>query len=88
LIFGASSSAGIFDATAKVILRIVTLLASFPADQICQFLDDICSAAEDADMLAKFDRIFHEVAGFVGVKLASRDDPDARGLFSAWNTIH
>jgi hypothetical protein len=78
LIFGASSSAGIFDATAKVILRIVAVLAAFPVEQVCQHLDDICAAAaaEETASLERFDRTFHEVAAFLGVKLASRDDPD------------
>jgi hypothetical protein len=56
LIFGAASSAGIFDATAKVILRVVCSLAAFPRDQVCQHLDDICAAAaQGSDSLHKFD---------------------------------
>jgi hypothetical protein len=77
LIFGAASSAGIFDATAKVVLRVVCSLAAFPRDQVCQHLDDICAAAaQGSDSLHKFDHMFHQVAEYVGVKLASREDPE------------
>jgi hypothetical protein len=77
LIFGASSSAGIFDATAKVVLQLVCKITSFPKDQICQHLDDICAAAADSDdSLARFDGQFHAAAAAIGVKLASREDPD------------
>jgi hypothetical protein len=77
LIFGCSSSAGIFDATAKVILRLVCKMASFPKDQVAQHLDDICAAAEaGSGLVEKFDTMFQQVAGRLGVKLASRDDPD------------
>jgi hypothetical protein len=77
LIFGASSSAGIFDATAKVILGIVCVLAQFPRDMVCQHLDDICAAAPAGSAaLDKFDSVFQHVAQQVGVKLASRSHPD------------
>jgi hypothetical protein len=78
LIFGASSSAGIFDATAKVVLRIVLGLSQFPAGSVCQHLDDICAAAPEHSVaeLQRFDETFQAVASYVGVKLASREDPD------------
>jgi hypothetical protein len=77
LIFGASSSAGIFDATAKVFVQIVCKLAQFPKSRICQHLDDICAAAGPGDeSLERLDRVFHLVAADIGIKLASRDDPD------------
>jgi hypothetical protein len=77
LIFGASSSAGIFDATAKVFLQIVCAITKFPRQQICQHLDDICAAAADGDRsLWELDAQFQATAAEIGVKLASRDDPD------------
>jgi hypothetical protein len=77
LIFGAASSAGIFDATAKVVLQLVCRMSAFPAAQVYQHLDDICAAAAAGDdSLEHFDQVFHSVAAEVGVKLASRDDPD------------
>jgi hypothetical protein len=77
LIFGAASSAGIFDATAKVILKLVCVAANFPRSMVCQHLDDICAAAPtDSVLLHRFDEKFQEIAGIVGVQLADRADPD------------
>ena len=76
LIFGSASSAGIFDDAAKVVLDLVCRLAGFPADMICQHLDDICAAAAVKEVLDKFDDTFSEVAEELGVKLAPRDDHD------------
>lgn len=76
LIFGAVSSAGIFDAVAKIILFIVIKKANFFPDQCIQHLDDICAAAsENSNLLHKFDDKFFEIAALLGVKLAPRDDP-------------
>ena len=75
LIFGSASSAGIFDYTAKVVLDLVCRLAGFPADMICQHLDDICAAAAAVkEVLDAFDDTFTAVAKELGVKLAPRDD--------------
>jgi len=77
LIFGGSSSAGIFDATAKVVLELVCRKAEFPREMVCQHLDDICAAAQaDSRALHVFDQTFQEIAGAIGVKLAPRDDPE------------
>lgn len=76
LIFGATSSAGIFDAVAKIILFIVIKKAGFYSDLCIQHLDDICAAAaENSNLLHKFDDKFFEIAALLGVKLAPRDDP-------------
>ena len=76
LIFGSASSAGIFDDAAKVVLDLVCRLAGFPADMICQHLDDICAAAAVKEVLDAFDDTFSAVAKELGVKLAPRDDHD------------
>ena len=76
LIFGSASSAGIFDDAAKVVLDLVCRLAGFPADMICQHLDDICAAAAAKEVLDTFDNAFMETARELGVKLAPRDDHD------------
>ena len=76
LIFGAKSSAGIFDEGAKVVLELVCLLANFPLERVCQHLDDACAASGDFEELSKFDECFRQVAEQVGVKLAPRDDHD------------
>jgi hypothetical protein len=77
LIFGASSSAGIFDRTAKLIITIVIFLSGFPKHMICQHLDDTVAAAPAADnSIYEFDKMFQQVAERVGISLAPRDDPD------------
>ena len=78
LIFGCSSSAGIFDALAKLVLELVCRMTGFPRDMVCQHLDDICAAvaAEELGKLQKFDEGFQEVARMVGVKLAPREDKE------------
>jgi hypothetical protein len=77
LIFGGSSSAGIFDEGAKTVLDFVCRHAHFPRAMVCQHLDDVCAAApSSSDAVHKFDKSFIEIAEYVGVKLAPRDDPD------------
>jgi hypothetical protein len=44
---------------------------------VCQHLDDVCAAAPStSDAVHRFDKSFMEIAEYVGVKLAPRDDPD------------
>ena len=77
LIFGCASSAGIFDRLAKAVLHVVRTRANFPANMICQHLDDCCAAAPaNSDSLHVFDATFTEVATKLGVKLAPQEDPD------------
>jgi hypothetical protein len=77
LIFGCASSAGIFDDGAKVVLDLVCRRAQFPKEFVCQHLDDACAAAaHESDAVHRFDAAFMEIASYVGVKLAPRDDPD------------
>jgi len=77
LIFGASSSVGIFDQVAKLVLAIVLVFCKFPAEWVCQHLDDVCAAApKGSDLLRRFERTYRKVAEQVGVKLAPTDDPE------------
>jgi len=77
LIFGGSSSAGIFDDGAKTVLDFVCRHAAFPHSMVCQHLDDVCAAApHNSEAVHKFDTSFMEIADYVGVKLAPRDDPE------------
>ena len=78
LIFGCASSAGIFDALAKLVLELVIRMVGFPRDMVCQHLDDICAAAAAAELekLEKFDGGFQTVAKMVGVRLAPRTDKE------------
>jgi hypothetical protein len=78
LVFGAVSSAGLYDRLAKVVLSIVIVLASFSKEMVCQYLDDACAAAPASrkDELEKFYATYQEVAARVGVLLADTSDPD------------
>ena len=77
LIFGTSSSVGIYDRVAKVVLAIALLVARFPEDLVCQHLDDVCAAGPaDTGALEGFEKAYKGVAAQVGVRLAPTTDPD------------
>ena len=78
LVFGAASSAGLYDQLAKVVLDLALRLGRFPWRQVCQYLDDVCAAAAAARKaeLERFDKAYREVAAQVGVRLAPLGDPD------------
>jgi len=77
LIFGTSSSVGLYDQVAKLVLSIVIALCRMPAEWICQHLDDVCAAApHGSDMLRRFENTYRKVADQVGVRLAPTDDPE------------
>ena len=77
LVFGACSSAGIYDRLAKFILLLVLAYCRFPPDMVGQFLDDVCAACPArSTALHRFEAAYRAVAAMVGVKLASTDDPE------------
>ena len=77
LIFGSKSSAGIFDAVAKVLIFIVIKKSGLHSDYVIQHLDDVCAAGPVGSNLCKtFDDTFSQVAKEVGVVLAPRNEPD------------
>ena len=77
LIFGTSSSVGIYDRVAKLVLALVLLVARFPLALVCQHLDDVCAAAPaGTDGLTRLEKAYRGVAKEIGVKLAPTDDPD------------
>jgi hypothetical protein len=77
LIFGATSSVGIYDRAAKVVLDIVLRISKFPRQLVCQHLDDVCAAAPEGSAgLGVFEKTYRDVAKQVGVRLAPTDDPD------------
>ena len=78
LVFGAVSSAGLYDRLAKVVLAIVIVLAGFNKEMVCQYLDDACAAAPASrkDDLERFYATYKAVATRVGVLLADTSDPD------------
>jgi hypothetical protein len=77
LVFGGRSSAGIYDRLAKLVLKVVVLYCNFPADMVCQYLDDVCAAAAaGCPRLLQFESAYREVASHLGVQLAPTTDPD------------
>ena len=77
LVFGASSSPGIFDRLAKVVLHIVVNLSGFPSRLVIQHLDDVCACGpEGSDAVDKFYDTYKRTCEDLGIKLASADDPD------------
>jgi hypothetical protein len=77
LVFGCRSSAGLYDRLAKVVLAIVLLYSKFPADMVCQYLDDVCAAATaGSSELHKFQQAYRDIAQHLGVLLAPTTDPD------------
>jgi hypothetical protein len=77
LIFGTSSSVGIFDRLAKIVLPIAVVKAKFPAAMVCQHLDDVCAAAAAGDDgLQRLEADYRQTAEELGVRLAPTTDPD------------
>jgi len=77
LVFGCRSSAGLYDRLAKVVLAIVLLYCKFPADMVCQYLDDVCAAAAaGSNDLHRFQEAYRSIAQHLGVLLAPTTDPD------------
>jgi hypothetical protein len=77
LVFGARSSAGIYDRLAKFVLKLVLALSKYPRELVCQYLDDVCAAcAAGSNELEKLEAAYRTVAAEIGVQLASPEDPD------------
>ncbi len=77
LIFGSSSSPGLYDRLAKTVLDLVLRISKFPRDWVCQHLDDTAAACPaDSLQLMVFDQTYIQVAHTLGIKLAPRDDPE------------
>ena len=77
LVFGCVSSAGLYDRLAKLVLAIVLLFSKFPADMVCQYLDDVCAASPAGSIeIFRFEQAYRDVAAEVSVRLAPTSDPD------------
>ena len=77
LVFGASSSAGLFDRLAKIVLHIVLARSGMPRRCVIQHLDDVCSASPgSSDRAAIFYNTFKSTCRDLGVKLAPEGDRD------------
>ena len=77
LVFGSSSSPGIYDRLAKVVFFIALKAAKFPSHLAIQHLDDVCSCSPDgsADM-DRFYRVYSELCEKLNIQLADEADPD------------
>jgi hypothetical protein len=75
LVFGATFSAGIYDALAKTTLNVVVRLAQFPSETECQYLDEVGAACpEGTGSRARLEQAYRKVTVEVGERLASTDD--------------
>jgi len=76
LIFGTSSSVGIYDRAAKLVLLMVVYICKFPLSLVCQHLDDVCAASANKDQLLLFETTYRRVADQIGVQLAPTTNKD------------
>lgn len=83
LIFGGSSSVGLYDRLAKVFRYIATVLSNMPVDQVEQIIDDIVACGTKVQV-ERFYGKYREVALDCGVKLAPEEDK--RKAFAASRT--
>ena len=69
MVFGASSSAGLFDRLAKVVLHIVLVKSGMPKRCVIQHLDDVCSASPRGSTRARrFYDTFKSICKVLGVQ--------------------
>ena len=75
LVFGARSSAGLYDSISDLILILALRQASFPRTLTTKHLDDVLAAgrADPSDPVHKFFKAYLEVAREVGVRLPPVD---------------
>ena len=77
LVFGSSSSPGLYDRIAKVVLFIAKRQSQFPSHLVIQHLDDVCACSpEGSDMVDKFYQTYRQVCEELNIKLADASDPD------------
>ena len=77
LVFGTSSSAGIYDAVAKVVLYVAAALASFPLHLCIQHLDDVCACSpEGSNAVDSFYSSYLNTCKQLNIQLAKPTDPD------------
>ena len=80
LVFGGSSSVGLFDRLAKVFKFVATVLSEMPENQVAQIIDDVVACGTIKEV-THFYNTYRMVAEDCGVKLASEEDP--KKAFSA-----
>ena len=77
LIFGAVSSAGLYDRVAKIVVYIAAALVQFPQHLKIQHLDDVCACSPaKCDGVDRFYQSYWDVSRRLGIELADPKDPD------------
>ena len=77
LVFGAKSSAGLFDRLAKIVVHISAMRACLPLEWKIQHLDDVCGASPVGNhAVDRFYLSYQRTAKELGVELASEEDPE------------
>ena len=77
LTFGCSSSAGLYDDLAKLIMELATIAAKADDRLINQILDDVVGCSHKGDsMVEQFYDAYRAISEEVGVSLADEADPD------------
>ena len=74
LVFGGSSSVGLYDRLAKVFKYSATQLSMIPGDQVQQIIDDVVGCGTKRQVNSFYHK-YREIAGDCGIKLAPEDDP-------------
>ena len=74
LVFGGSSSVGLYDRLAKVFMFVAIVLSKMPENQVAQIIDDVVACGTEEEVV-RFYSIYREVAEDCGVRLASEEDP-------------
>ena len=77
LIFGAISSAGLYDRVAKIVVFIAAARVKFPLHMKIQHLDDVCACSPaKCDGVDNFYQSYWDISKQLGVELADPKDPD------------
>ena len=77
LVFGSSSSPGIFDRLAKIVLYIAVKQSEFPSHLVIQHLDDVVACSpEGSSEVDRFHRVYEQVCDDLKIKMADKSDPD------------
>ena len=73
--FGAISSAGLYDRLAKVVKHIATVISGMDSRRVCQHLDDVLAAGSKQEA-TKFYDTYVDVCQKIGVDLELSGNPD------------
>ena len=76
LVFGCTSSPGLYDWIAKTVIQLALLMAGVPKELCLQCLDDVVYfSSQGSSACWDFFEAYKQVCARIGVSLASEDDP-------------